>query len=181
MYAKILLNVEIRIFQRNFVSLWVDMKNLLTKCAAIVLVLWYSLSVIGFDVHTCNGSGKAFIATIISGTGCDDIHPEHDTPSCKCCQKAGADQEDSCDASLRTKPCCTDDWQVISLTGVRAMKDKVLEDYICDMQFSFNPALVHDTCENLNLNSNISRIFYRLLPGSVAIRSCQEAYGVWRI
>ena len=60
-----------------FVTLHVDMKALLIKLSAMLMVLWYSMSIIGFDVHTCNGSGKSFIATFVSGTGCEDIHPDH--------------------------------------------------------------------------------------------------------
>ena len=41
------------------------MKNFLTSLTAILLVIWYSLSVIGFDVHTCIGSGETYVATVI--------------------------------------------------------------------------------------------------------------------
>lgn len=157
------------------------MKNLLTKCAAVVLVLWYSLSVIGFDVHTCSGSGKTFIATIISGTGCDDIHPEHNAPSCKCCQKATAQLEDYDDCDLRTKPCCTDDWQAIALTGVRVNKDETSSESAISVRIALNQAFVQESYKNLDLNSNSPRIFYRLASGSAVARSCQEIYGVWRI
>ena len=44
------------------------MKNLLTSLTAVLLVIWYSLSVIGFDVHTCSGSGESYVTTVIGGT-----------------------------------------------------------------------------------------------------------------
>lgn len=180
-YAKILLNIEIIIFQWNFVSLRVDMKDLLTKCAAAVLVLWYSLSVIGFDVHTCSGSGRTFIATVISGTGCEDIHPEHNAPSCSCCQPESHEDGRACGEDLRTKPCCTDDWQAIVLTGVRVNEKDQLSGFSKFGYIALNHALVQESYRNLNLYSNGPRIFYRLASGSAVARSCQEIYGVWRI
>ena len=157
------------------------MNNLLTKCAALVLVLWYSFSIIGFDVHICSGSGKAFIATVVSGTGCDDIHPEHDAPCCKCCLSETSVKDDSHDGDIHTKPCCTDEWQVIALTGTRTSKEEFFADSLHGVQFYFNPALVQGAGKNLNLNSNSPRIFYRLASGSAVSRPCQEIYSVWRI
>ena len=157
------------------------MKNVFTSLTAILLVVWYSLSVIGFDVHTCSGSGKAFIATVVSGTGCDDIHPEHNAPCCECCQSESSLKDGSRDGDIHTKPCCTDNWQVIALTGVRTSKEEILANYLPAVQLGCNPALVQEAGKNLNLNSNSPRIFYRLASGSAVSRPCQEIYSVWRI
>ena len=40
------------------------MKGLLTKITAMLLVVWYSMSIIGFDIHTCSGSGESFVVTV---------------------------------------------------------------------------------------------------------------------
>lgn len=114
-----------------FVTLHVDMKALLIKLSALLMVLWYSMSIIGFDVHTCSGSGKSFIATFVSGTECDDIHPDHVCGKGTCQAKAhhegcceahscahGCSDEDCDGVKIMNKSCCTDDYQVIMLTGV---------------------------------------------------------------
>ena len=153
------------------------MKNVVTYCVAAFMVLWYSLSVIGFDVHTCNGSGKTFIATVISGTGCDDIHPEHDAPCCSCCQC-----EDEADSDeLRTKPCCSDDWQMIVLTGLRSDDDKSQQLFAQSVNHFSASAMLQDFIENLNPIPDYTRNFYKPRTGGLTTRSCQEVYNVWRI
>lgn len=153
------------------------MRNVVTYCVAAFMVVWYSLSVIGFDVHTCNGSGKTFIATVIGGTGCDDIHPEHDAPSCSCCHH----EDEAEDDELRTKPCCSDDWQVIVLTGTRNGNDKSQQYFAKAMDQFPASAVLQDFIENLNPIPDYTRNFYKPRTGGLLTRSCQEVYNVWRI
>ena len=69
------------------------MKNLGTRIFAFLLVVWYSLSVIGFGVHTCSESNRSFLTNFISGVSCEDIHP---ADACKA----------SCCSSHKHKNCC---------------------------------------------------------------------------
>ena len=53
------------------------MKKVCTKIFAALLVVWYLVGIIGFDMHTCNGSGRSFVVAFFEGMACEDIHPEH--------------------------------------------------------------------------------------------------------
>ncbi len=95
------------------------MRNAVRKYCSALLVLWYCISVIGFDVHTCKGDGRSFLATVVSGMSCSDIHPGHECAAehsrcCHghdCCSSAGDAGE-----SL-SSDCCMDNYQVLLLTG----------------------------------------------------------------
>ena len=96
------------------------MKKVFTSIAAVLFGLWYLLSVIGFDVHTCTSSGETYIATVASGFSCEDIHPsQHVQESCRsgctCHHKKPKKEEPQ--SSLGMKSCCSDDFQMILLTG----------------------------------------------------------------
>lgn len=96
--------------------------NVHIRVAASLMTLWYCISIIGFDVHTCSASGRSFIATFVEGLSCQDIHPEHDCDEGHCCGHShcgcsGADCEDSAGTLVRPVSCCTDDYQVLTLTG----------------------------------------------------------------
>ena len=131
---------------RKFVTLSVGMKGIMMKICAVLLAVWYCMSIIGFDVHTCNGSGRTFVATFAEGLTCEDIHPEHHcTPGqCRTSHDAGCCHEDCCSHSERTcghetsddsccshegeseldsPSCCSDSYQSILLTGFRVDDD----------------------------------------------------------
>ncbi len=110
------------------------MKNLSIKMFTALLLVWYSMSIIGFDVHTCNGSGRSFVVTFMEGFTCADIHPEHkcDKASCctghheGCCGRQVADHPDCSygdGVSIKAKSCCSNDYQVLDLTGTPAAND----------------------------------------------------------
>lgn len=118
------------------------MKTIVMKISAVLLVVWYCMSIIGFDVHTCKGTGRSFVATFIEGTACSDIHPEHHccSGSCahhhetSCCHKdvktacCSSGHQDS-KSGIDTDECCTDDYQVIQLSGCRADDDRIVTDF----------------------------------------------------
>jgi hypothetical protein len=117
-------NLDYRSF---FVNLQVMMKNVLIKVAAVLLVVWYSMSIIGFDVHTCSGSGRSFVASFIEGLTCEDIHPEH-----SCCSHSHHDEDCDTDhsdcifcdgTSFKAQSCCSNDYQVLALTGTVSSDD----------------------------------------------------------
>lgn len=171
------------------------MKNVLTSLTAIMLVVWYSLSVIGFDVHTCRGSGETYIATVASGFSCEEIHPEthpavghsadadrlsfhtdtepHAHTGCSCCHS-----HESETAQLDTKPCCSDDFQVIVLTGVRSGQDSKDHSFHASM-------LCHAVLDFPSQDSNAYysgfRTFYKPRSGDIVPRDVMVSYNIWRI
>ncbi len=155
------------------------MKNVITSIAAFLLVIWYSLSVIGFDVHTCSSSGETYIATVISGTACEDIHPEHTEKPCSCCHG-----HDSChkgeDQTMTTKPCCNDEWQMIVLTGVRATNERTELNEKIELISVCVPELIAD-----KVGSDVIPIGRRTIPkpdsGNVIPLNFQQVYSIWRI
>lgn len=155
------------------------MKNVLTKVSAAMLVIWYSLSVIGFDVHTCSGSGRTFIATVISGTDCEDIHPDHAKSPCSCCHHDGC-KTCSDDDKIATKPCCSDDWQMIVLTGVRASDE---HDHSDECSCGLWPCILDlhaaNNCSDLNLHG--LRALYKPDSGGLMPLDVQREYNIWRI
>ena len=173
--AKICKNHEIFLNPPFFVSLHVDMKSFVKTFMAALLVVWYSLSVIGFDVHTCSGSGEVFIATVASGFSCEDIHPEHSHKTCGCCHSHDENHD-----KMTKKPCCSDDYQVILLTGVRS--DEQSGKNYCS-EFS-SKALFADECScNNHLIQPISglRAFYKPRSECMMVRNVQASYSIWRI
>lgn len=108
-----------------FVTLPVSMKNRMLRFSAMLLVLWYCFSVIGFDVHTCKASGRSFIATVVSGLSCADIHPSHTCDHDLCHSHDGCcgHEEHQDETSLKSESCCSDDYHVLALTGTVSEKD----------------------------------------------------------
>ncbi len=156
------------------------MKNVLTSMTALLLVIWYSLSVIGFDVHTCSSSGNTYIATVISGTECEDIHPEHNQKRCSCCHHHDhtGDTHES-DQSLKTKPCCTDEWQMIDLTGLRTSDEQADVSYCFCNSDVFGPQHQSD---NYSLRTSAHRrAFYKPDSGTIICLDFQQTYSIWRI
>lgn len=169
--------MEIR---RNFVSLWVGMKNVFTGISALLLIIWYSLSVIGFDVHTCSGSGETYIATVIGGTECEDIHPEHVKKPCPCCHHHAEDHKEDDGQSISKKPCCSDDWQMIVLTGVRVTDERTVIAESTLQTAYLLPVLIAG-----NITSDFIPIGRWTIPkpdsGTLIKHNIQQIYGVWRI
>lgn len=168
------------------------MRKMFVKYASVLLVLWYSLSIIGFDVHSCRSTGEVFVASLAAGVTCDDIHPEH---SCKahasccshhetadCCGK-GHSSENPCDHSsnhIDKEDCCSNDLQVLLLTGVhlseneRTVSDNIhLLDHIFDVDLAMELAM-----------PALQRPFLKYLehpdPG-VVMPDCQAFLSIWRI
>lgn len=174
--------------RHNFISLQVEMKGIFTKIVAALLVIWYSMSIIGFDVHTCSGSGRSFVVTFVEGLTCEEIHPEHscDKPSCcadahGCCQSQGCTHSHSGDVSrISTKSCCSNDYQVLALTGT-SLDDKDNERNVCHCGHCPSPIL-----PNVEMPDNIlasGRIFFSKVsgPGVEMTPDGQSLFSVWRI
>ena len=121
------------------------MRKMIVKCMSALLVVWYSLSIIGFDVHSCKSTGEVFVASLAGGISCEDVHPEH---SCRahgsccghdmitCCEHGtkpccGHEAEPCCghsdhqgESQMGKSDCCSNDLQVLELTGVYASSER---------------------------------------------------------
>ena len=157
----------------NFVSLQVGMNNLLTSLTAVLLVIWYSLSVIGFDVHTCSGSGESYVTTVIGGTTCDDIHPEHD-----CCGHGACCTHHTEEDGLKSadNQCCTNEIEVLDCEVVTSADE---DDHV---QLAQNMACVFvESNYDSQLFAESSEFSYRPDPGRVWQPDCQALLNIWRI
>lgn len=149
------------------------MKNVSTSLTAMMLVIWYSLSVIGFGVHTCSGSGQTYIATVASGFTCEDIHPEHGHSACGCCHTGRSEA----DRSFDRKPCCTDEYHVIALTGVRGEDDN--DD---DLRgFAFLGHEIHVLQHVSGITQYGLKTFHKPRQGGTLSRDVLASYNIWRI
>ena len=138
------------------------MRKMFVKYMSALLVVWYSLSIIGFDVHSCKSTGEVFVASLAGGISCEDVHPEHsckahgnccghdmaaccehDIKSCcehetkVCCaheakscsgdygQQTGSQQTVS---QVAKSDCCSNDLQVLELTGVYASSERCTDN-----------------------------------------------------
>lgn len=103
------------------------MQKILTKVSACLLVIWYCLSIMGFDVHTCHAADHQFISTFIEGLTCEEIHSAH-----KCghhcthhheCSDSQEHFANHSDGLIEETDCCTDDYHALSITGTRTEDD----------------------------------------------------------
>ena len=145
------------------------MRSLAVKICSVLLVLWYLMSVIGFNVHTCSGEGHSFVTTFIDGVTCADIHPEHH-----------CDDEHHCCEAEEHDDCCTDDFQVLSLTGL--MSDDT-QDYCGESHFSGCPCVAVSCIElpQVCADDFLLKDLYEPESGSAASDDVQSFFGIWRI
>ena len=156
-------------------------REVMMKISAMLLVVWYCMSIIGFDVHTCMTSGESFVVTVLEGTDCGDIHPEHTccadalSHCCSCCHHDGPSEHDGA-VSLEEQDCCQDDIQVLVLTGGRS-DDESRHHY--DM-VSLYASVAVEPCFSV-----ASRNFFNSLSmpdsGLIVPGESQSFLSVWRI
>lgn len=152
------------------------MKKILIKVAAVMALVWYSLGIIGFDVHTCNASGRSFIATFVKGTSCEDIHPDHgcghEHHDCTC----GHHHSEETVVSY-PQHCCTDDYQALAITGSTSDPSRESGDlsslcFHCNADYIFAPAP--------NASVSLERVSL-WLDSRFRISCSQALFSVWRI
>lgn len=102
------------------------MKKLSIRFFAAILLVWYSMSIIGFGVHTCLENNRSFLTSFVNGSTCEDVHP---TKACgfsccsktehKCCCARHADDHETPSGSQKFERsnCCTNDYQQLDITG----------------------------------------------------------------
>lgn len=164
--------------QHKFVTLHIGMERTVAKVTALLLVVWYSMSIIGFAIHTCSGTGESFVVTFVDGLGCVDIHPEHHCAEGTCCSHSHECNEAKEHDCIGAKACCSNDYQVLALTGT--VSD---EKGIGDALSSF----IYSNCININIFEPALAAFGHMsrcvksdpCPGS--LYDMQSAFGVWRI
>ncbi len=165
---------------------------MIIKILAIMLTVWYSMSIVGFDIHTCSGSGRSFVVTFIKGLTCEDVHPEHSCNKASCCggshsadlcSDCHSDHSDCpfCDGmSVKAKSCCSNDYQSLDLTGIPVSQDhEHFDECVC----GFCPCIGFSACglpEHYNENNLTA---YIMGPDSGVGSACerQAALRVWRI
>ena len=166
------------------------MKNVIIRILSLLVILCYSLSIIGFDVHTCKGSGRSFVVAFFEGMSCEDIHPEHECDHVSCCADHH-DDHSSCacgheeshgagEVSVYESSCCSNDYHALQLTGTLSSDNgrqteggSVLhiQDIHADAGFQFSPV----ACRNISVQACVS--------GSGTFGHCdsQAVFSVWRI
>ncbi len=101
------------------------------KMFSCLMALWYLVSVVGLNVHTCSGTGEVFVSSLAAGTSCEVIHPSHGNHSeqnCCCCEhehetEEGVTKQDCCDneAVILIHNGCTEDSFLLSQLMVQAL------------------------------------------------------------
>lgn len=154
------------------------MKGIATKVTALLLIVWYSMSIIGFDIHTCNGSGESFVVTFVEGLECEDIHPEHHCTKGSCCSHSHNGCEDTNQECIKTRSCCSSDYQVLALTGT-VLDEKNGAD---DLNLSLG---CHCICSDTFWQADLCPLLLKhcvtegFSPGRMP--DIQSLLGVWRI
>ena len=162
------------------------MKDRFVRFSAMLLVLWYCFSVIGFNVHTCNASGRSFVATFISGLTCADIHPGHvcDKKICSddhqkaCCQHHHEDGvRHEC---LHSASCCSDDHVVLTVTGCTSEDNNRHQDVPVSSPIGFHGSPDMASYRHPSAVSKTSGLFGHtsrlIVPGDL-----RSLLSVWRI
>ncbi len=162
-----------------FLYLQIVMKQVIIKMLAVMLTVWYSMSIIGFDVHTCSGSGRSFVVTFMEGLTCEDIHPEHSCAAAPCC---GNSHEEHCcdDVSIGAKSCCSNDYRALEITGILVSDDHHhYDECFC----GHCPCVGSTVSEIVRTYTEGITIAYIHEPDSGFGKACerQAALRVWRI
>lgn len=159
------------------------MKDRMLRFSALLLVLWYCFSVIGFDVHTCRASGKAFVATFVSGLSCADIHPEHKCDKAHCHHnKTGhccsMEHHDCCKGTFfEAESCCSSDHLVLTVTGTASdSESRDIHPIVSDIEIpSYSGHLT------ASVTSKILNHSYVIDYGLFAQGDIQPLLSIWRI
>ena len=160
------------------------MKEIVTKIFAALLVVWYLVGIIGFDVHTCSGSGRSFVVAFFEEMTCEEIHPEHSCDPAACC--ADEHETHSCcchhhdGVSVSAKSCCSNDYLALEIAGTISNDDhRHYDECACG----------HCPCLDLHASeagsvyetSLITAYFHQPDPGVMQACDRQAVFSVWRI
>ena len=133
------------------------MRNMYMRFFAVLLAVWYLTSIIGFNVHICHALHH---------------HSHSEAHHCECCHAESSESE------VAFK-CCTDDYLVLTVTGVVSENENDHEVFhMIDCQLS--DGYVAEAGRFLS-EYRIHKI--RALPGSGQPKAgdLQSVLGIWRI
>lgn len=157
------------------------MRNIVMKYLAALLVVWYSLSIIGFDVHSCTKTGETFVSSIAAGVSCEDIHPEHSCSSHGSC--CGHDHDKNCCGhdyrnEVTSGDCCQDDFHVLAFTGAVSPNDYRYDDCASDFvayATEYLAQILVPTCSNEDF------IKFKNPDSGITVPDPQALLSIWRI
>lgn len=91
------------------------MKSAFLKYVSALMAVWYCLSIIGFDVHSCTMTGSTFVNSVLGGVECEDVHPEHDCCCHGSCCHSGCNHghDIPSDENVSKRECCTNEIEVL--------------------------------------------------------------------
>lgn len=150
--------------------------------------VWYCLSIIGFNVHTCSAEGVSHVMTSFTSIDCETIHGGHHHSCCHGeCEADHHHHDASDDCSCRTegathihaKECCTDDYQVIALTGIRIDDNHGHYD---ECHCGHCPCVEATASETLPLLASVNIEDHIVIPDSgLIVPEIQALFSIWRI
>ncbi len=163
------------------------MKNMVLKYVSALLAVWYCMSIIGFDIHSCKATGNVFVNSVLSGTTCDDIHPEHDCDGHKsCCSSHSSACTSSCCHSVPStasesicsedEDCCTNQIEVLESEGVAVSGDETCCQLTATLAFSYS-----DNNDRLPHSLNVAHKVYYPALGHICRLDSQAILNIWRI
>ena len=116
------------------------MKEKFTQSFAFLMLAWYCLCLVGFDVHTCIRSGESIVSPLLVAADCEGLHHHCEGDwhscgeSCHCCSR----QSESAGGSLSELPagssdtvisqgasCCSDDVLLFDVVASGSDKEEV--------------------------------------------------------
>ena len=147
------------------------MRNMPLKICAVLLAVWYLMSIIGFGVHTCMDSQRSFVTSFISGMTCEDVHPEHGCCHSHegCCSHHDEDEHEGEDDGS----CCSNEYQALDLTGTPSQDDDC-----------FHALYVAEPVAQLliiPMDLNIIKYSHGPDSGPISPGDIQSVLGIWRI
>ena len=147
------------------------MKSMFLKYISALLAVWYCMSIIGFDVHSCTSTGNIFVNSVLGGITCDDIHPDHDCSGHGSCCKS----HKCCDHKTEDD-CCTDEIEVLDSESVLTSDDDV-----CFLCGSEPVAAALFASYDLQPDFFRAEILYHPDPEYLKAPDQQAVLGIWRI
>lgn len=166
------------------------MKDRVLRLSALLLVIWYCFSIVGFGIHTCQASEKSFVATFISGLTCADIHPDHKCDKGHCCPHEAHDccedhaHEVGCcdnsadeDMSLRAPSCCSNDYHALVITGCETDNEDRSSLIQSESAFSVADVVSHE----FHSNTSSKEYLYKPDSGPRLNADIQSLLSIWRI
>lgn len=155
------------------------MKCVFLKYVSVLMAMWYCLSIIGFDVHSCTVTGSTFVNSVLNGTTCEEVHPEHDC-CChgSCCHTACGHDHSSPSAETvdENDDCCTNEIEVLDSEGVTTV-----EDYAFDVLDATSVLAFVENDYNSLLHSEAATVLYVPDSGHYRQPDLLAVLSIWRI